>query len=314
MSVMAKGNAWLSAKPAKDPRDRQKLLAVRFSGVLQHTVEEVVAVEEPLEIQLLFGERGCRQDKSISITMRTPGHDRELALGVLLREGVIRDVSDVVEEVTSRFGDPQTLPVGGHWTANNVVRVELDPKITVNMATLERNFYATSSCGVCGKASLLALRTFAPSMLKDRFRISAGILHKLPVRLRQVQSLFEQTGGIHAAAIFDAEGTLQCVREDVGRHNALDKLIGASMMADSLPLRDRILLLSGRASFELMQKAVVAGIPMVAAVGAPSSLAVAIAKEFDVTLVGFLREDHFNVYNGSHRLCCGPDVAPSEHH
>lgn len=308
MSPIAGGYGWLSATPAQGPQDRQKLSAKRYSAAGHLTVEEVVAVEEPLEIQLLFGERRCREVKSISITMRTPGHDGELALGFLLTEGVIRDVSEV-EEVTSRVERSQLPAAGRSWAANNVVRVELEPQIAVNVATLQRNFYATSSCGVCGKASLLALRTFAPAMAKDKFRISAGELYDLPVRLRQFQGLFEQTGGIHAAALFDAEGTLHCIREDVGRHNALDKLIGASMIADTLPLRDRMLLLSGRASFELMQKAVVAGIPMVASVGAPSSLAVAIAKEFEVTLVGFLREDHFNVYNGSHRLYRATSIA-----
>jgi FdhD protein len=170
------------------------------------------------------------------------------------------------------------------------------------MANLERNFYTTSSCGICGKASLLALRTVCPPRAANEFRIAAALLYSLPTRLRAAQNVFAKTGGLHAVGLFDSTGHLFSSREDIGRHNAVDKLLGAEFIADRTPLRDRLLMLSGRASFELLQKALMGGISMVVSVGAPSSLAVQVAKEFDITLVGFLREDHFNVYHGVNRV------------
>jgi FdhD protein len=178
----------------------------------------------------------------------------------------------------------------------------LAPDVAVNLGSLQRNFYTTSSCGICGKASLLALRTVCPPRATNNFRIDAQLLYDLPRRLRESQGVFDRTGGLHGAGLFDAAGNLLALREDVGRHNAVDKLIGAEFLADRTPLRDRLLLLSGRASFELLQKALMGGIPMVAAVGAPSSLAVGVAKEFDITLIGFLRDGHFNIYYGSERI------------
>ena len=192
----------------------------------------------------------------------------------------------------------------GARSAYNTVQVELYSDVVVNAATLDRNFYTTSSCGICGKASLLALRTVCPARNPDTLAIDSSILCELPARARQSQSLFELTGGLHAAALFDSSGKLQSIREDVGRHNAVDKLIGAEFIADRVPLRDRLLFLSGRASFELLQKAVMTGIPMVVAIGAPSSLAVEVAREFDVTLVGFLRDCQFNIYNRPERVRC----------
>ena len=174
--------------------------------------------------------------------------------------------------------------------------------VAVNLGSLQRNFYTTSSCGICGKASLLALRTVCPPRTPNRFRIDAQILYHLPERLRAFQGVFDRTGGLHGAGLFDAAGNLLALREDVGRHNAVDKLIGSEFLADRTPLRDRLLLLSGRASFELLQKALMGGFPLVAAVGAPSSLAVQVAREFDITLVGFLREGHFNIYHGRERV------------
>jgi FdhD protein len=184
----------------------------------------------------------------------------------------------------------------------NIVRVDLAADVAVNLGNLQRNFYTTSSCGICGKASLLALRTVCPPRKPNNLRFDAQILYRLPERLRASQGVFDRTGGLHGAGLFDAAGNLLALREDVGRHNAVDKLIGSEFLADRTPLRDRLLLLSGRASFELLQKALMGGVSMVAAVGAPSSLAVHVAKEFDITLVGFLREGHFNIYHGSERI------------
>lgn len=269
----------------------------RFSRSCGFPVRETVAVEEPLEIRLEYGQFGQRVNQAISITMRTPGNDRELAAGFLYTEGVIRDAAEI-EESAERSNER---------SARNSVCVKLAPNVEVNTGSLRRNFYTTSSCGVCGKASLLALQTVCPPRIKNAFEIDAEVLFQLPELLRSRQTLFERTGGLHAAALFTAEGSLEELREDVGRHNAVDKLIGAALLEDRLPLRDRVLLLSGRASFELLQKALMAGIPMVAAVGAPSSLAIQVAREFDITLVGFLRPDHFNAYHGASRIRAASD-------
>jgi FdhD protein len=241
--------------------------------------------------------------------MRTPGHDFDLAAGFLMTEGVVRDSNDIdrilyaaggINEVPAANSPAQSsLP---YQPTKNVVRVELAPEVVVSLANLERNFYTTSSCGICGKASLLALQTVCPPRRKNTFNIDAQILYKLPDRLRAAQSLFNRTGGIHGAALFNASGNLLSAREDVGRHNAVDKLLGAEFLDDRTPLRNALLLLSGRASFELLQKALMGGVPMVAAVGAPSSLAVQVAKDFDITLIGFLRDNHFNIYNGAEHI------------
>jgi FdhD protein len=264
-----------------------------------------LAVEEPLEIQLCYGPAESRATKSISVTMRTPGNDLELAVGFLFTEGVIKDPADIQSLKCASADDRWSSALSeGREKAQpylphrNRGVVELSPEVKVNLTTLERNFYTTSSCGVCGKASLLALQAVCPPRLPNRFSIQANVLYQLPARLREAQTVFDQTGGLHAAALFDDEGSLAGVREDVGRHNAVDKLIGAEFLADRTPLRNHLLLLSGRASFELLQKAVMAGVPMVASVGAPSSLAVEVARHFDVALVGFLRQDHFNIYHG----------------
>jgi FdhD protein len=270
----------------------------RFDGGAFASAPDVLAVEEPLEIRLAFGPLKARRLKSISVTMRTPGNDAELAAGFLMTEGVIRDEDEIDAVVTTDSGDD----------AGNIVRVELAPHVEVNLAALERNFYTTSSCGICGKASLLALRSVCPPRRANDFEIDAATLCELPGRLRAKQGVFERTGGLHAAALFDASGRLDAMREDVGRHNAVDKLLGAAFLAGRAPLRDRVLLLSGRASFELLQKALLAGVPLVAAVGAPSSLAVRVAREFDVTLVGFLRDNRFNVYHGAHRVQAAPSA------
>jgi len=267
-------------------------------------LKDAIAVEEPLEIQLVYGAIDDRKVKSISITMRTPGNDNELAAGFLMTEGVVRDATHITS-----IGTPSTatsvlrngasarrvaLPAG---LRSQAIRVELSPEVEVSMSTLERNFYTTSSCGVCGKASLMALRTLCPLPQRDNFMIRSNILSTLPQQLQPVQAAFKKTGGLHAASLFTEDGELHSVREDVGRHNAVDKLLGEAFLEDAIPLRNHLLLLSGRASFELLQKAVMGGIPMVAAIGAPSSLAIDVAREFSVTLVGFLRHESFNIYS-----------------
>jgi len=280
----------------------------RVTGHSSQHVMDILAIEEPLEIQLTFGPRDSRQLRSISVTMRTPGNDFDLAAGFLMTEGVVRDANDI-EQITyagESFDENELFPQGMDMlklgSKQNTVRVDLATNVTVNLASLQRNFYTTSSCGICGKASLLALRTVCPPRTPNRFRVNAEVLYRLPESLRAFQGVFDRTGGLHAAGLFDAAGSLLALREDVGRHNAVDKIIGSEFLADRIPLRDRLLLLSGRASFELLQKALMGGFPLVAAVGAPSSLAVQIAKEFDITLVGFLREGHFNIYHGSERV------------
>jgi FdhD protein len=290
---------------SEDGRAVFSVMAERMIGFTSRTAEEALAVEEPLEIQLGYGAAQSRAVKSISVTMRTPGYDFELAAGFLMTEGVVRDVNDI-ERIAyagvSNFDDSAEGSTGRgvlpHQPWKNIVRVELAPGVTVSLANLERNFYTTSSCGICGKASLLALQSVCPPRTNNRFSIDAETLYTLPARLRAAQSVFDLTGGLHGAGLFNADGELLALREDVGRHNAVDKLLGAEFLADRTPLRDSLLLLSGRASFELLQKALMAGVAMVASVGAPSSLAVRVAKDFDITLVGFLRDHHFNVYHG----------------
>jgi len=278
----------------------------KVNGHSSRHIQDTLAVEEPLEIQLAYGPNSARSVKSISVTMRTPGHDFDLAAGFLMTEGVVRDSNDIKEIVYAAGSigdvpreDNETQSALPYQPGKNVVRLELAPDVVVSLANLERNFYTTSSCGICGKASLLALQTVCPPRRKNTFHIEAEVLTPLPDRLREAQSLFNQTGGIHGAGLFTSEGELLVVKEDVGRHNAVDKLLGAEFLADRTPLRHALLLLSGRASFELLQKALMGGVSMVACVGAPSSLAVQVAKDFDITLVGFLRENHFNIYHGA---------------
>ena len=258
--------------------------------------QDVLAVEEPLEIKLGFGPRRRRTYQSLAVTMRTPGNDFDLARGFLFTEGIIGRPSDI-----------ESLRFAGHDlhpdAAGNVVLVELSPDTRVDTDSLTRHFYTTSSCGVCGKASLDMVRTTSIYLLRAGHpRVAPEVLFSLLHRLSERQRLFSRTGGIHAAALFRADGTLSLLREDVGRHNALDKLIGAALCEGMLPLRDHLLLVSGRASFELVQKAVMAGIPLLAAVGAASSLAVELADESGMTLVGFLRDGRANCYCGVDRI------------
>ncbi len=252
--------------------------------------DDELAVEEPLEIQLLYGSSVQPLQKSISVTMRTPGFDRELAVGFLFTEGIIQNRGQLL--------DTQPVP----FTSNRLV-VALGVNENPLLQKSERNFYTTSGCGVCGKSSIEAIKTVSVyNNTPDEIRVKAGLFYGLHDAIRKQQAVFESTGGLHASALFDLEGNFIMLREDIGRHNALDKVIGAAFLNDKLPLDGKILLLSGRASFELIQKAVMAGIKIVASVGAPSSLAVELAHENGITLIGFLRSDRFNIYSGEQRV------------
>ena len=251
----------------------------KVEGGSSSPFQDLLAIEEPHEIRLA--------GKTISITMRTPGHDPELAAGFLFTEGILQ-------------GSHQ---IRAMQSGKNSIVVELQPDVEVDFERLQRNFYTTSSCGVCGKASIEALRMQGcPVLPRSSATVESAVIHRLPSSLRHEQAVFERTGGLHAAALFELNGELILLREDVGRHNAVDKLIGAQMLAGRTPLPDKLLLVSGRASFELTQKALMAGIPILAAVGAPSSLAVETAQRFNMTLLGFVREGRFNIYSGASRI------------
>jgi FdhD protein len=266
-------------RPGGRPTERARVFRLRDGRAAE--VPDTIAAEEPLEIRL--------NGDPVAVTMRTPGHDTELAVGFLIGEGIVHpgDVASVLE-CRSEEGD------GG------VADVKLRPGVTPS-AGWQRNFYATSSCGVCGKASIEAVRVAAAPISPGPV-MTAQVLAGLPDTLRAAQRVFERTGGLHAAGLFDPSGALEVLREDVGRHNAVDKAVGASALDGRLPLSRSTLLVSGRASFEIVQKALVAGIPSVAAVSAPSSLAVRLALESNMTLAGFLRPSGFNIYAGRERI------------
>lgn len=259
-------------------------LITKYKGTEHWETTDQLAVEEPLEIRLEYGPVLKRKSQNLSITMRTPGADEDLATGFLFTEGIVRRAADLF-----------SVKVWGE----NMVMVSLQPDFDFDFKKLERHFYTSSSCGVCGKSSMDAVKITANASFsanKPVFPIQPEVIYSLPDKLRQVQNTFDATGGLHACAIFDLQGNLLALREDVGRHNALDKLIGHYLKQGEIPLAEHILLLSGRASFELLQKAAMAGIRMVCAVGAPSSLAVETAAAFGIVLIGFLREGRFNVY------------------
>ena len=277
----------VNARRNGEPARRQSIDAVR-DGIRTRR-DDLVVVEEPLEIRLApLGEPG--PGRPISITMRTPGNDVELALGFLHGEGLIRSNRDIAS-------------VRECGADRNVVRIELAADVPLDLARLERNFYTSSSCGVCGKASLEAVAAMMSAKpVEGAGNVSTALLRSLADGSHSAQPVFRDTGGLHAACLFDERGALIAAHEDVGRHNALDKLVGARLLADALPLSGSVLLLSGRASFELLQKAAMAGVPVVASVGAPSSLAIDLAQRTGILLVGFLRGDSFNVYAHGERL------------
>jgi len=243
--------------------------------------DDRLAVEEPLEIRL--------GRTPIAVTMRTPGHDQELAAGFLYTEAIIRCADDIA----TIAGPDRGLP--------NIVSIKLKPRVRFDPKRLKRHFYTTSSCGVCGKTTLEAIRVKTEPISSD-FKAPLSLLYSLPERLQAEQETFEETGGLHASALFDETGRLLYIREDVGRHNAVDKVVGTALLENRIPLDRHILMVSGRASFEIMQKALIARIPIVAAVSAPSSLAVSLAREFNMTLVGFLRGRRCNIYAGRERI------------
>ncbi|MGH2793316.1 MAG: formate dehydrogenase accessory sulfurtransferase FdhD [Actinomycetota bacterium] len=278
----------MSTQPRPGPTVRATPLVVQDGTARPRS--DVLVAEEPLEIRVNV--HGV--DHPISVTMRTPSSDFELAVGFLYTEGIIRSRDDV-DQVRYCVGGPVEQQY-------NIVTVALRPGVAFDAESVKRNFYTTSSCGICGRASLEALAINAPPPIPEGPVVDANLIASLPEKLRKGQKIFEQTGGLHAAGLFEPDGTLVTVREDVGRHNAVDKLVGLLVMEGKVPTGERILVVSGRASFEIMQKALAAGIPIVAAVSAPSSLAVATAEEFGMTLAGFVRGESLNVYAGAQRI------------
>jgi FdhD protein len=256
--------------------------------------DDYLAAEEPLEIRV--------GDEPLSVTMRTPGHDLELAAGFLFTEGLIQSRSQLLAlEVATPQNGSQNLAQDGAKNGN-VVRVEISPDAAPDMEKMRRHFFAASSCGICGKASIDAIRSRALAAPNANFRLDAEILVRLPEKLRAAQDVFERTGGLHAAALFDVRGELLVLREDIGRHNAVDKVIGWALLEGRMPIADCVLLVSGRGGFEIVQKAIVAGLSVVASVSAPSSLAVQLARELRLTLIGFLRGRRFVIYSGEERI------------
>jgi len=272
-----------------DKKNIVEVQTLRFENVCSKEAVDLLVVEEPLEIFVAGHCNGEDFGRTLAVTMRTPGNDEDLAIGFLFSEGIIAGLADV-ENV---------------WTKDcNFVGITLRSGLGVKAEEFERHSFINSSCGVCGKKSVesVVARTQVHCAEKEPLVVSSSVISRLPDLLRQQQDAFDSTGGIHAAALFDTGGKLLSVQEDVGRHNAVDKLIGSRLKLDRLPLSDAVLLLSGRASFELIQKAACAGISIVAAVGAPSSLAVQLAKETGVTLLGFVRNSRFNVYTNDRRI------------
>ena len=277
---------------------KTKISVVKNSKI--ETRSDYLATEEPLQIRL------DNLKQTLAITMRTPGADFDLAAGFLYSEGAIRNREDIEKinycldsQSGSRFQGRRDLEAEQGY---NIVNVSLKPGLLSNLPALERHFFTTSACGVCGKANIESLKIKGYSQVASNLIITPQIIYNLPDRLRQAQGIFTATGGLHAAALFDRAGQLLKLREDVGRHNALDKLIGSAFLADELPLNNSIVMVSGRSSFELVQKCIVAGVPILCSVSAPSSLAVSLAKEFELTLIGFLRGERFNIYSGIKRI------------
>jgi FdhD protein len=288
-------------RPTSTTRRLVRVISSAGEGCAGLERRDTLATEEPLEIRILDPEA-----TPIAVTMRTPGADFPLAAGFLFGEGILNRSEEVasIRYCVDADGDGPQL--------YNVVNVRVASGVRLDRSKLQRNFYATSSCGVCGKASIEAVSGAECPRLTSELSVDPEVVLGLPARLRERQRIFDRTGGLHAAALFDARGALLSLDEDVGRHNALDKLIGRAWLEGGIPLTDRIVLVSGRLSFELVQKAARAGIPLLAGVSAPSSLAVQLAESVGMTLVGFLREKRFNVYTGAERVLLRRAVAATE--
>jgi FdhD protein len=279
-----------SGKSRRTSKTKTRVRVVEGGGM--RVRPDMLATEEPMEIRLLAGPT----KRTVAVTMRTPGADFELAAGFLYGEGIISSPDDILK--ISYCVDPEIDAEQQY----NIVNVELRSGTEFDLRPLERHFYTTSACGVCGKASLEQLELRGCPVISPGPEVSAETIYSLPETLREAQGLFDATGGLHAAALFDGEGELLALREDVGRHNATDKLVGWALLEGRLPLAEHVVLVSGRSSFEIMQKCLTAGVPIVCAISAPSSLAVDVAREFELTLVGFLRGGKFNVYAGADRV------------
>ena len=287
--------------PAGAPTERVRVTEVRPDATVER--EDEAAAEEPLEIRVLTADGPGADRYRIAVTMRTPGSDFELAVGFLVSEGLLRTPDDVARiAYCTDPGEPQQF---------NIVNVQLAPGVTFDAERFRRNVYTTSSCGVCGKAAIEQIATTVARRPVGGFEVTPETLGSLPERIASSQRVFGRTGGLHAAALFRPNGELISLREDVGRHNAVDKLVGHRFLARALPDSNTILLVTGRAGFELVQKSAVAGIPFLAAIGAPSTLAIALAREQQMTLVGFLRAGRFNIYSGPERVGRWPTAAQS---
>ena len=261
---------------------------------------DYLAIEEPLEINLIDSEG---EKKTVAVTMRTPGADFDLAVGFLYSEGVIKTKQDIKKISYCVTPETEHSRVGSSTQQNqNIINVTLQQNITLNLPSLDRHFFTNSACGVCGKVSIANLKQRGYVRLENEPIITPDIIYSLPEKLAKAQGIFTSTGGLHAAGLFDRQGELIKAREDVGRHNALDKLIGSALLAEEMPLNESLIMVSGRSSFEILQKCLAAKVPIVCAVSAPSSLAVTIAQEFGITLIGFLRGQRFNVYSGIERV------------
>jgi len=284
---------------SRKSESEQAILIHRVTGKVAQDIDDYVAVEEPMEIRIAYGDDASRSSRSLSVTMRTPGEDFELAAGFLFTEGLLTR-SDQIRRI--EFCGP---PAPGRPTSN-IVRVELAPEVEVDLGRLQRNFFTSSSCGICGKASLDALHVQGVETVQsDTPLLRRSLIPLLPERLHTDQPGFHRTGGLHAAGVFDSDGVQLVVREDVGRHNAVDKVLGRRFLDGALVHDNSVMVVSGRASFEILQKALVARLPVLVAVGAPSSLAVEMAEKFGMTLIGFTGRDRFNVYAGKHRIIDG---------
>jgi FdhD protein len=279
-----------SGKSRRTSKTKTRVRVVEDGGM--RVRPDALATEAPMEIRLLAGPT----KQTVAVTMRTPGADFELAAGFLYGEGIVTSSEDILK--ISYCVDPEIDAEQQY----NIVNVELRSGREFDLRPLERHFYTTSACGVCGKASLEQLELRGCPVISPGPEVSAETIYSLPETLREAQGLFDATGGLHAAALFDGEGELLALREDVGRHNATDKLVGWALLEGRLPLSEHVVLVSGRSSFEIMQKCLTAGVPVVCAISAPSSLAVDVAREFGMTLVGFLRGGRFNVYAGADRV------------